>query len=261
MIIIGVAGIPSRCKDIFNGLEFLHENSLSEELEFVRGVWLSGEKLVDVKEFNKKLKVPLSIHAPYYINLNSDKQETVDKSRLWIYLCAKVAFELGASPVVFHAGFRTKPCYIDNVKVEILKILDKMKENGIKTNLAPETMGNPAKFGTIDEVRELSEIKGVEPCIDFGHINALCQGCLKSVDDFKALINEFKQDKLHCHYSSVNFGPKGEKNNMSGLSNPPFKLLVEAIRELRKEFNIICESPLLENDALKMQQLVKSIMG
>jgi len=259
MINIGVAGVPSSAKNFEEGIKWLSEHGLHEEVEFVRNVWMDKTKAVKYAELSKRLNVKLSVHAPYYVNLNSNKKETVRKSKFWIFRAAEIASLLGADRVVFHPGYYTKDNALENIKNEIINILDMMKEKNVKTKLAPETMGKINVFGSVDEILELSKIRGVEPCLDFAHIHARSNGCLKSIDDFVELLKKFKNHtNLHCHYTSVAYNNKGEKHHKAGLSDPPFKALVAAVKELNfKNMMIITESPIQEIDALKMKKVVE----
>ena len=76
------------------------------EVLFTYGVYIKSEK--DAKEIGasaKKHGIQLSVHAPYWINLNSEEPEKVEKSKERILNSAKMGELLGTKYVVFHPGF------------------------------------------------------------------------------------------------------------------------------------------------------------
>ena len=79
MINIGTAGTP--VKSTLNGLSVVTENNLSAmEVEFVYGVRMKNELAKKIAKENKKYKLKLSVHAPYYINLASLKEKKIKAS-------------------------------------------------------------------------------------------------------------------------------------------------------------------------------------
>lgn len=74
MIWIGTGGAPisSKSGSTLSGIERIHELGLNAmQVEFVHGVNMGLDLAKEVGKLAKKLKVQLSIHAPYYINLAS----------------------------------------------------------------------------------------------------------------------------------------------------------------------------------------------
>jgi len=63
---------------------------------------------------------------------------------------------------------------------------------------------------------------------------------------------------FHCHFSGIEVIEAGEKNHLPIASNsPPFEPLAAAWVENGWEGKAICESPLIEEDALEMQAIYK----
>ena len=57
--------------------------------------------------------------------------------------------------------------------------------------LCPETMGKYTQMGTVDEIFEICSWSDcLIPTLDFGHINSVMQGALKTKDDFKAIFSD-----------------------------------------------------------------------
>ena len=71
------------------------------ELEFVHGVRISDANKVIVRDSD----LTKTIHAPFYINLNSKEPEKVDASVQRIIETARVANEIGAFSITYHAAF------------------------------------------------------------------------------------------------------------------------------------------------------------
>ena len=72
MLKVGTAGIPSSTKgSTLDGIRRVKELGLDAmEIEFVRGVYMKNEMASKAGELAKSLGVALTVHAPYYINLN-----------------------------------------------------------------------------------------------------------------------------------------------------------------------------------------------
>src|SRR4030065_2847947 len=109
-LIFGTAGTPHSTKgtDSISGIKRVHELGLGcMELEFVRGVKMKEETARKVSALAKELGIGLSVHAPYYINLNGEG-ETRMKSRERILNSARIGNICGDKSVVVHAGFIQK---------------------------------------------------------------------------------------------------------------------------------------------------------
>ena len=72
MIHIGPAGTGG--KDPENLIKIKEYGFSAVEVAFTYGIWMSNSDASKYKEVNKKLGLKLSIHAPYYINLNSKEK-------------------------------------------------------------------------------------------------------------------------------------------------------------------------------------------
>jgi deoxyribonuclease IV len=128
-----------------------------------------------------------------------------------------------------------------------------------------ETAGKKSGFGQLDEIIELcKKLKQARPVIDFAHMHATSNGGLNTKEDYEKIFNKIKKElgpeylkEMHCHFSGIFFNEKGERYHIPIDSSPPFKPLAEVIAKNNYKFTIICESPLLEKDALKMQNILK----
>lgn len=268
MIYFGPAGnIDS---DLLSSLQRVSKLNLdSQELEFVYSVNVKEELAKKAQAFAKKNNLFLSVHASYFINLNSLEPQKIEASKKRILEACFIADKLSSlnqTHVVFHPGFysnmNSDEAY-ENIKKQILELQDEILKKNYNCVLAPETTGKSSQFGSIEELVKLSNETGVRICIDFAHIYARNLGKVKWDDVFDKL-NELKFLKknkfLHCHCTGIEFGEKGEKKHINLNSDffyPIAKKLVEF--ENKIDFNIISESPITYKDSLLMKEIINKI--
>jgi deoxyribonuclease-4 len=186
----------------------------------------------------------------------------------YIVSTALAAFWLGASPIVIHSGFymgrsaqECKPL----VHATYQRCLDEMEKLKIKgVVLGAELTGKKSAYGNLDDIIELSEHFGlgrVMPVIDYAHFHAR-EGRLKTAEDYLKMLEKVEKGlgssaakSFHCHFSGIEYTDAGEKNHLPVSSgSPPFVPLAEAWKEQGWEGRLICESPLIEKDALVLQK-------
>lgn len=269
MFYVGTAGVPisSESRSALDGIKRVAELGLNAmEVEFVRGARMSLTAAKSVKKSAQSLDVKLSAHAPYYINLNSEKEDTIEKSKMHIVKTAELANAMSAEVIVVHAGFysgKSSSEATETIAEGVKECVEQIKDNGLNVLIGLETMGKKGTWGTLDEISEVCRTTShVIPVIDFAHVHARDQGCLKSIKDFDELLKRYEDifdEFLHSHFTCVNYGPKGEKNHltMEESKEPDFEMLAPILKNKRYDITIISESPILERDALRM----KGIMG
>jgi deoxyribonuclease-4 len=196
------------------------------EIAWVQSVRVSDETCAEIKAAGEAHKITLSIHAPYYINLNSLTTELMDKSDARLLAAARKGYLAGAKDIIFHPGsYHTQPPeqVYERAKEKLLEITGILRSEGVDVNLRPETMGKGAMFGTLEEVVQLSkDVPGIKPCIDWAHLHARAgDGSFNTYEEFaaaldkvKAILGEDGLHTLHFHLSGINYGPKGEKNHI-----------------------------------------------
>lgn len=269
MIRLGPAGLPttlsSKNKNTIEGIKEVRNLGLNAmEIEFVRNIYLNEKSAEEVGRIAKELDVELSIHAPYFINLLSEKEETVKKSKELILKCLKLAEIMGAKFVVVHAAYYgklSKEEAFEKMKKITIELLDKMKELKIKNSvLLYETMAKSSQFADFETLVKLkNEInsKQFSICIDFAHIFAYNNGKI----DFNKIFDLANFEYYHTHFSNVKFNLKTKKfvdihTNIN--SHPKFEDLAKTLIERNIEnITIISESPILEQDSLKMKKILE----
>ncbi len=222
------------------------------EIAFTYSVYIKPDDAVRIGEIAKKLGIELSIHAQYFVNLNSDEAEKRVATKKRILDCCKIGELLGAKVVVFHPGYYSnkgktdedRAGSYDNIKKGILDLLEVIKDNGWKIKIAPETMGKVNVFGSVDEVSRLVKETGCSFCIDFAHILAR-----EKKVDYDKIKKLFPSHEWHCHFSGIEYGEKGERNHIPTGKDKWKELLSHLPKD--KEIRIINESPTMVEDAVE----------
>ena len=105
---IGTAGIPdslSRPAGTAKGVEQAKKLGLAAmEIEFVRQVYLKENDAKEVGRVAKENNIALTVHAPYYINLNSKDPDKREASKFRIIKSARIGALAGAKSVAFHTA-------------------------------------------------------------------------------------------------------------------------------------------------------------
>ncbi len=237
------------------------------ELGWVRAVRVSEQTCADIRAAAHERDVHISIHAPYYINLNADEDEW-PKSRQRLMDAAHYGHLAGASDIIFHPGsyFGAEPEQVLPLAIKRLAgCVQELRSAENPVILRPETMGKSAMLGSLEDTLEMSlEIQGVQPCLDFAHLHARPgDGSMNTYDEWARLLEQYGKalgepalSELHIHLSGIEYSEKGEKNHLS-LEDADLDLnaLFKALQDFKAKGRILCESPVLEDDALRMQRL------
>ena len=249
IIKFGPAGLGP-VKDAISTLEMYKSAGLKAcEIAFTYGVYIKREEdMKKIKAAAEENEIALSIHAPYWINLNSKEKIKIEQSKMRILRCCEVGHKLGATRVVFHCGYYAgidKEITYQNMKKGIIDIQNEIKKKGWKVKLCPETMGKINVFGSIEEIARLVDETDCGFCIDFAHILARDKKI-----DFGLINKKFgKHKKWHCHFSGIEYGEKGEKRHLH-TERKDWKNLLENLPK-DKEIVIINESPDCVEDSVE----------
>ncbi|HRZ85436.1 MAG TPA: TIM barrel protein [Candidatus Paceibacterota bacterium] len=225
------------------------------EIEFTYGVYIKPSQAPVIRERAKELDIKLSIHAHYWINLNSEEKEKVEQSKKRIIECCKIGDLLSYGnevSIVFHPGFygkKDKEESYENIKKEVLELQEEIERNKWKVKLCPETTGKVNVFGSVEEILKLVHDTNCGFTIDFAHLLARSNGKLSYKEAYKDF-KDLKVKELHCHFSSIAYGEKGEKNHIL-TSEKEIEKLLEVLKGSGKEITIINESPDPVGDSVK----------
>jgi deoxyribonuclease-4 len=263
-ILIGPAGTGGAELENFEQIKKLGLDAV--EIEFTYGVWMKKEQAIAIKELNKKLGLRLSIHAPYFINLNSQEKQKVGASRSRILASCEIGHYLAKDSknktnIVFHPGFYqkdSKETTYNNIKEQILKIQEEIKEKGWNINLCPETTGKASQFGDLYELLQLMKDTKCHICVDFSHLKARYNGKIDYEEIMKKLEPISEQERIHAHFSGIEYTEKGERKHIP-IVEKEVKELFAHLKKHNVEVTIICEAPSPLEDAIKMKKLLESM--
>lgn len=227
------------------------------EYSFGQGFRMNLETAKAIGNEFEKNGIELSLHAPYFINFANPDAEMYDKSLGYIRTGIRFMNAFGAKRMVFHAGSCGKQTREDAYALLCKRFQEFMpeieKELDDDMFICPETMGKTMQIGTCKEIIDLCTIsEKLLPTFDFGHINALTQGALKTEKDFQEIIDysfdklgEFRTKNAQIHFSKIQYGPKGEIKHLTfedDVFGPNFGPLAEVLVKNDLSCHIICES-------------------
>lgn len=243
------------------------------EIGWVRSVRVSESTCADIKLASAEQGVALSVHAPYFINLNADDEEW-PKSRQRLMDAAHYGNLAGATDIIFHPGsyFEQPPAEVLPLAIRRLEgCLEELRVNGNPVTLRPETMGKSAMLGSLEDTLEMSRaLESLAPCLDFAHLHARPgDGSMNTYDEWARLLEsyahalgEYALQDLHIHLSGIAYGPKGEKEHLPVLeADLDYRQLFKALKDAKARGRIVCESPELEDDAQVLKDLWCDVSG
>ncbi len=263
---------PSKPGGTIGAINQIHQLGLHAlELGWVRAVRISEEACAQIKSTAQELDISLSIHAPYFINLNATDEEWIN-SRKRLMDAAYFGYLAGATDIVFHPGSSFGVPVNEWKKIVIERLAgcaNQLKEREIIVTLRPETMGKQALIGSLQDTLMFSqEVPGVEPCLDFAHLHARTgNGMMNSEEEWEKCIVEYQQalgdealKRLHIHLSGIEYTEKGEKKHLPlEESDLNYKALLRVLSVHKCAGRILCESPIMEDDALLMQKAMQEL--
>jgi len=236
------------------------------ELGWVRSVRVSEKTCQAILETANDQDVVISVHAPYFINLNADEVEW-PKSRQRLMDAAYFGNLAGATDIIFHPGsyFGEEPQDVLPLAIDRLEgCLAELRADGNPVTLRPETMGKGAMLGSLKDTLEMSlAVPGVQPCLDFAHLHARPgDGSMNTYDEWARLIENYGNAlgdgtlrNLHIHLSGIEYSEKGEQNHLPlGEADLDLDAILRVLSDYNCSGRILCESPILEEDALKIKE-------
>jgi deoxyribonuclease-4 len=246
------------------------------EIAWTQSVRVSDETCAEIKAASEKHSITLSIHAPYFINLNSQTDELMQKSDARLLAAARKGFLAGAKDIVFHPGSyhnQDRAVVYQRAKVKLTELTALLKSEGVDVFLRPETMGKVAMFGTLEECVHLAaDVPGVLPAIDWAHLHARTgDGTFNSYEEFAAAFDLIRRElgehglqHMHSHMSGIEYTSKGEKLHIP-LNEADFRYreLLQAFIDYKAAGTVGVEAPepFHVADALTLQATYRRLMG
>jgi deoxyribonuclease-4 len=244
------------------------------ELGWVQSVSVKPPTCAEICASAEAHGVKLSVHAPYYINLNSQTADLMHKSDARLLAAARMGFLAGARDIIFHPGsYHSQPPehVYERAREKLAELQGILRGEGVAVVLRPETMGKRAMFGTLDEVLQLArDVEGVAPCIDVAHLHARAgDGSFNTYDEFagmlktvQAALGEDGLRTMHFHISGIEYTQAGEQNHlMLEEADLDWRAFVQACIDFAVEGTLVCESPTQEDDALLVKAAYEELRG
>lgn len=238
--------------------KWLSEQGLSAyEYSFGKGITLTDETAVAIGKEMAKYGISVSIHAPYYINFATPTDEMAEKSIKYVLDSLAKLRLIGGNRLVVHPASQGKMERKEAValaKSRLIMLRDRILEAGYgDMYICLETMGKSAQIGTYEEILDFCTVYDKYiPTFDFGHINALTQGTLKTKEDYRKIldrsievIGKERTNISHVHFSKIEYGAKGEIKHLTlddTIYGPEFEPLAELFKEYGLNCTVICES-------------------
>ena len=239
------------------------------EMEFVHGVRITDKSKDFIKRNSENLVI--TAHGPFYINLNSKEEEKIDASVARIIDTARVAEDVGAYSITYHAAFymgKDKEIVYSQVKNQTQRILEKKKKENINVWIRPETTGKPTQWGDFEEIIRLSkEFEQVLPCIDFSHIHARTGGKYNTYDEIAHVLERIGKElgtraleNFHGHLAGIEYTEKGERQHLIlEESDMNYQAVLKALKDFNVKGALVCESPNIEGDAQILKEYYYSL--
>lgn len=263
-LLFGISGLPlgdgSTKFNYASGIDYVKSIGLDAmELLFVRNVNITDKNMDVILKTKLNNEFYLSAHGSHYINLNADQPDKREQSLERIIKATEGLSKVKGRSLVFHPGYYlhdTKEEAYNTIKESLMKLPNK------EIDYRLETTGKRTQFGTLEELVALcKEVSNCKLCIDFSHIHARENGCLKSYDDFANILAYVQDelgrsalDDLHIHMGGISYNEKGEKNHLPLLeSDFNFEECLKAIKDFDVKGCVILEGPLVEKDALLLK--------
>lgn len=277
----GPAGVPPTFRLIGAGLEdvpgLLREEGL-DALEYEAIYWggLPQIKQTEAEKLGQKAQendVWLSLHGSYFINLSGEKQ-IVEASKKRLLACAVGAHWMKAHTVVFHPGFYSKKAKTEAFRqiVEAMRdVVASMRSLGIgDVKLGAETMGKPSQVGSLEDVLGFcEEVEQTQLVVDWAHLHARDRGRFRTIEAFRKVVEQAEDQlgkeavqDMHCHFTKIEYSQKGERRHHvldEAGYGPNFESLAKVIVEFGLRPVLICESPLLDIDAVTMRDIFRRV--
>lgn len=275
MLVIATPGVPKSTPGsggTLKGIKHAYELGLrGMEIEWVQSVPKNKEHVEEIGELRKELGFTLTVHAPFFINLNSTDESKLEASKKRILDSLIMAQVAGAVSVCVHAAFNgagSPDKVLDNVRKATDQLLRHKQKLFPDVNLAYETMGKHSQWGTLDETLIIAREFDIYPCVDVAHMHARSNGAINSAAEWNELLDTYERflgkkslKNMHLHFSGILYGEKGEKSHLPiQESDAKWKEFLQTLAKRQVGGVLVSESPLLEDDALFLQKEYQKLL-
>ncbi len=219
-----------------------------KEVEFQSKVTrITWEKAKLLPDFFKGHKVTVSIHSVAKNFFCSDK--IVSQAEYWILKeDIRILSLLKGSTVIFH--IEKDQALTPQEKKKLQELVNFANKNKIKLCLENDSDAYAGKYFA----KLLSEIKGLNFCLDIGHLNiALRKGYISDLENFLRSVKD-RVTRMHIHYNN------GDGDQHKDLNKKGQKFLLEILKVLKKkDITLIIETRNIKQ-ALKVKKFLSKII-
>jgi deoxyribonuclease IV len=269
----GTSGIPlsSERPDSVHGIARARELGLDcMEMAWVNGVRMRPESADRIAAAAREHGLALTAHAPYYVNLCGE-DAVRERSIARLEHTGLLAARCGAESFCFHAGFygkRTEAEAQEMVLAGLREVTARLKGHGVNVDVRPELTGRVSQLGSLEHLIDWAErVPGIGPCIDFSHHYARLQGVPNDYAAFRSMLELVRRrlgvaslKRLHVHIAGIEFGPRGERRHLPlRKSRFRYRELLRALKDEEVSGWVVCESPEMEKDALRLQRAYRRL--
>jgi deoxyribonuclease-4 len=246
-------------------------------MAWVHSVALKEEGGARVRAAAEQHGLRLSVHAPYYINLNSHDPVKLAGSKERIVAAGRAASWAGARDVVLHLAYYhdDPPRDVhDRVTAELVEARERLVEDLADPDasgviLRPEVMGRSSQYGDLDEILDLCRrVPGTAPCLDIAHLHARTQRYNTSAefddmwDSYADALGESALRDVHVHISGIAYGELGEKKHLPfEEADLDYEAFLGVMRDRGVEGLVVVESPAREDDVLLLAGVWRRLAG
>jgi deoxyribonuclease-4 len=274
MLHFAVAGAPLSTPapgGTVEGLKHAHSLGITAmELEWVQQVPKNPSRMKEIRETAQQLNMYLTVHAPYYVNLNSPDKTKLTASIKRVTDALAMSQLAGVKSVCVHPAFylgQDPSIAYDNVRKAIDTIMKQKKKLFPDVNLGLETMGKVTQFGTLEEVLKLSKEFNLYPVLDPAHMHARTNGAVNSVKEWNEMFDVYEKylgkkslQHVHMHFSGIAYSMKGEKHHLPlKESDAKWQDFLKVLKKRKIAGTLVCESPLLEKDTILMRDTYQKL--
>ena len=148
-------------------------------------------------------------------------------------------------------------------RLNLHALLTRAEEIGFVGSLGAAADRRIPAAATVVNIEASKAIPGVQPCLDFAHLHARAgDGTMNTYDEWSKALEMYAKilgdeslKRRHIHLSGIEYGPKGEKNPLPlEEADLDLKFIFRALHDLGCSGRILCESPIMEEDALNMKK-------
>ncbi len=273
----GPSGLPD-LGELQEGLRALHGLGFDAcEFDFVKEFWIDKEEASRCRGLVAQLDIAVRAHAPFYGVLSQDDPKKAVMAVAMMHHTANLIHLMHGDGITVHPGFymgRSRSQVMAAVKKRSRELEERLEGNGIDDVIVGvENMGNRAEFGgRFEDILEICETSPILfPMIDWGHVQATGDGCLRGKEDYLALLCKVEEKlgreglaKTRHQFSEVEFSGGAERRHLGyGRGNMRLEALLDALHDTGLSQSIIISECPSMDDHIAMLRIVRgrSIQG